>query len=228
MVGNGLRVLLTLIAVLVAQTAWCDAWPSKPVRILVGQGAGGGQDIIARYLADRLGAALGQQIIIENRPGAAGIIGTQAAARALPDGYTFLVGSSAALASNPFTVKSLPYDPVKDFVPVALLTRPGFLISVNAKRPIKTLADMVAIGRSEPGKLSRGDRRDAQRNRAGRGLSEESDRGGFHSGALHQHDAGTAGHRRRHHRRVHSGRRDRDAVHCQRCVAADRSDRAGA
>ena len=154
MVGNRLRVLLTLIAVLVAQTAWCDAWPSKPVRILVGQGAGGGQDIIARYLADRLGAALGQQIIIENRPGAAGIIGTQAAARALPDGYTFLVGSSAALASNPFTVKSLPYDPVKDFVPVALLTRPGFLISVNAKRPIKTLADLVAIGRSEPGKLS--------------------------------------------------------------------------
>jgi tripartite-type tricarboxylate transporter receptor subunit TctC len=150
----GLRVLLAIAALAVAQSAWCQAWPTKPVRIFVAQGAGGGQDTITRYLADRLGTALGQQIIIENRPGAAGIIGTQAAARAVPDGYTFLVGSSAALASNPFTVKSLPYDPVKDFVPLALLTRPGFLIVANAKRPINTLADIVAIGRKEPGKLS--------------------------------------------------------------------------
>jgi len=137
-----------------AQQAWCQPWPTKPVRILVAQGAGGGQDIITRYLADRLATALGQQIIIENRPGAAGIIGTQAAARAAPDGYTFLVGSSAALASNPFTVKSLPYDPVRDFVPVALLTRPGFLIAANTKHPVKTLADVVAIATREPGKVS--------------------------------------------------------------------------
>lgn len=154
MFWRGLRVLLSFVAVAAAQQAWCQPWPNKPVRIFVAQGAGGGQDTITRYLADRLATALGQQIIIENRPGAAGIIGTQTAARSVPDGYTFLIGSSAALASNPFTVKSLPYDPVKDFVPVALLTRPGFLIAVNAKRPIKTLSDLVAAGTSQPGKLS--------------------------------------------------------------------------
>ena len=225
MFWSGLRVLLSFVAVAAAQQAWCQPWPNKPVRIFVAQGAGGGQDTITRYLADRLATALGQQIIIENRPGAAGIIGTQAAARSVPDGYTFLIGSSAALASNPFTVKSLPYDPVKDFVPVALLTRPGFLIAVNSKRPIKTLSDLVAAGTSQPGKLSVVI--DGSRNATGlvAAYLEESDRGGFHAGPLHQHDAGAAGYGRRNYRRVHPGRRDRKALHRQRRLASDHSER---
>lgn len=154
MFRSHLRTLLAFAAVMLSFPAWPQQWPAKPIRIFVAQGAGGGQDTITRYLADRLGIALGQQVIIENRPGAGGIIGTQAAARAAPDGYNFLVGSSAALASNPYTVKSLPYDPVKDFVPIALLTKPGFLIAANAKLPVKTLADIVALGKAEPGKLS--------------------------------------------------------------------------
>lgn len=129
-------------------------WPDRPIRIFVAQGAGGGQDTIIRFIADKVSPIVGQQIIVENRPGAGAIIGMQAAARAPADGYNFAMTSSAAMASNPHLVKALPYDPLKDFTPVALLTRPGFAISVNAKLPIKTLADIVEIEKKTPGKLS--------------------------------------------------------------------------
>lgn len=146
--------LASLLCCIVAAGAQAQQWPEKTIRMFVAQGAGGGQDTIIRYLADKVSQIIGQQIIIENRPGAGALIGMQAAARAPADGYNFAMTSSAAMASNPHLVKALPYHPLKDFVPVALLTRPGFAISVNAKLPIRTLADIVAIEKASPGKLS--------------------------------------------------------------------------
>ena len=134
--------------------AHAQAWPDRPLHLFVSQGAGGGQDSIARYLADKVSAILGQPIVIENRPGAGGIIGTQAAARATPDGYNFAITSSATMASNPHLVKNLPYDPLNDFVPVALLSKPGFLISANANRPFKTLSELIAVEKKAPGSLN--------------------------------------------------------------------------
>jgi tripartite-type tricarboxylate transporter receptor subunit TctC len=140
--------------VTLAKPATAQNWPERPIHLFVSQGAGGGQDSIARYLADKVGANLGQPIIIENRPGAGGIIGTQAAARATPDGYNFAITSSATMASNPHLVKNLPYDPQNDFVPVALLSKPGFLISANPSRPFKTLAELIATEKKTPGSLT--------------------------------------------------------------------------
>ena len=134
--------------------ALAQQWPERPIRLYVAQGPGGGQDTIARYLADKVSGVLRQQIVIENRPGAGALIGMQAAARAPADGYSFAMTSSAAMASNPHLVKALPYDPLKDFVPVAMISRPGFLITINARSPLKTLADVVAQEKKSPGSLS--------------------------------------------------------------------------
>ena len=144
-----------LIALSAASTtSLAQNWPDRPIHIFVAQGAGGGQDSITRYIADKLSQRLKQSIVIENRPGAGAIIGTQAAARATPDGYNFAVTSSASMASNPHLVKALPYDPLKDFIPVALLSKPGFLFSANAKLPAKTLPELIALEKKEPGRIA--------------------------------------------------------------------------
>ncbi len=134
--------------------ASAQQWPDKPIHLFIAQGAGGGQDTIGRYIADKISGQLKQSFVIENRPGAGGVIGMQQAARAGSDGYNFAITSSASMASNPHLMKALPYDPMKDFVPVALLSKPGFLISVNPKVPAKTLADLIALEKKEPGRLS--------------------------------------------------------------------------
>lgn len=155
MYGTVTRRLLALIVVAISFPAWSQQWPTKPIRIFVPQGAGSGQDAYMRYLAEHLTKALGQQIIIENRPGGGGTIGTRAAATAPADGYNFVVASSASFASTPHTVKVLGYDPLKDFIPVAMISAPGgFLMVANSKLPVKTFADLVAIGKADPGKLS--------------------------------------------------------------------------
>ena len=134
--------------------AQAQQWPDRSIRVYVAQGAGGGQDTIARYLSEKVSAVLKQQVIIENRAGAGAIIGMQAAARAPADGYNFAMTSSAGMASNPHLVKALPYDPLKDFTPVAMISRPGFLISINAKSPHKTLADVISQDKASPGSLA--------------------------------------------------------------------------
>lgn len=154
MAGKVVRAWGVIAALLTAFPALAQTWPDRPIRMYVAQGAGGGQDTIIRYVADKVSQILAQQIIVENRPGAGALIGMQAAARAPADGYHFAMTSSAAMASNPHLVKALPYDPLKDFTPVALLTRPGFLISANASLPIKSLADLVAVEKQSPGKVS--------------------------------------------------------------------------
>src|SRR5215470_5476287 len=95
-----------------------QSWPTRPIKFIVSQAAGGTPDIVCRLITDKVAHALGQQIVVENRPGGGNIVGAQAAARAAPDGYTFFWATAAALVTNPYTFKSLPYDPERDFVPV--------------------------------------------------------------------------------------------------------------
>jgi tripartite-type tricarboxylate transporter receptor subunit TctC len=146
--------LLALVAALAAQPASAQSWPTKPVRIIVSLAAGGTPDIICRLLADRLSTALGQQVVVENRPGGGNIVGAQLAARAAPDGYTLYFATAAALVTNPFTYKTLPYDPLKDFVPVAMIAKNPFLILANPGVPVRDLGELAAFDKGNPGKLA--------------------------------------------------------------------------
>ena len=109
---------------------------------------------MARVVTNKLSAALGQNVIVENKPGAGNVIGAQAAARAAPDGYTFFFATSAALVTNPFMLKNLSYDPLKDFAPVALVTRSHQVFVVHPDFPAKTVAELIAIDKASPGKYS--------------------------------------------------------------------------
>ena len=134
--------------------AKAQAWPSRPITFIVSQAAGSSPDVMARLMASKLEPLLGQSIIIDNKPGAGNVIGAQAAAQAAPDGYKFFFATSAALANNVYMLKKLPYDPVRDFTPVALVTRSHQMIVVNKDLPAHNLAELIAIEKKEPGKLS--------------------------------------------------------------------------
>ncbi|KAF1050101.1 Bug family tripartite tricarboxylate transporter substrate binding protein [Xylophilus sp.] len=131
------------------------AWPDRPIRFIVPAAAGGAPDIAARLFGDRLAAKLGQPVVIDNRPGAAGNIGMQAVATATPDGYTIAYGNNATLATNEFLFSKLPYDPAR-LVPVAQLTRAASLLVVNNDSPAKTVQDLVQLARQRPGAMSFG------------------------------------------------------------------------
>ncbi len=131
-----------------------QAWPSRPIKFILSQPPGTGPDIISRLFSDRLAKTWGQAVVIENRPGGNNVIGAQAAARAPADGYNYYFATTAATVINLFTLKSLPYDPVKDFVPVALIAKSPFVMVVNSDLPVKNVADLIALAKSQPGKLS--------------------------------------------------------------------------
>ena len=129
-------------------------WPQRPVTFIVSQSAGASPDVMARMIAIKLTGPLGQTVIIENKPGAGNVIGATAAARAAPDGYTFFFATSASLVTNPYMVKNLSYDPLKDFVPVSLITRSHQIIVVHPDVPAKTLAELIALDKASPGKYT--------------------------------------------------------------------------
>jgi tripartite-type tricarboxylate transporter receptor subunit TctC len=131
------------------------AYPDKTIRIVVPFAAGGGTDVIARTLAQEMVKDFGTTVIIENKPGAGTIVGTQAVAMSEPDGYTLLMGTFAH-AVNPSLNAKLPYDPHKDFAPVALIARSFNIVVVNSASPIKSIADLIAAAKSDPNKLSYG------------------------------------------------------------------------
>jgi tripartite-type tricarboxylate transporter receptor subunit TctC len=131
-----------------------QSWPNKPVRLIVSQAAGGAPDIVARLVSDKLSRAWGQQVIVENRPGSGNIVGAQAAARAAPDGYTLFFATAASLVTNPYTFKTLPYDPVKDFVPIGMVGKAPFLVLVHPGVPAKTIGELIAAEKAQPGKLT--------------------------------------------------------------------------
>jgi tripartite-type tricarboxylate transporter receptor subunit TctC len=145
------------VAASAAPLAWSQAatgWPDKPIRILLSQPPGSGPDNVARLLADRLAKALGQPLVIENKPGGQNVIGAQAAARATPDGYTFYFATTAALITNQHLFKTLPYDSQKDFMPVAFVAKSPFAVLVREESPIKSMAELVAQAKARPGQLS--------------------------------------------------------------------------
>jgi tripartite-type tricarboxylate transporter receptor subunit TctC len=131
------------------------AFPSRPVHILVPYPPGGGVDILSRTLGDELSKQWGQSVIVENRPGAGGIVASQALATSAPDGYTLIMVASGH-ATNAFLYKKLPYDTFKDFTPISLLASSPNILLVRADSPYKTLADLLAAARQKPGSLSYG------------------------------------------------------------------------
>ena len=133
-----------------------QAWPDKPVKWVLSQPPGSGPDNVARVLSDRLGKSWGQAVVIENKPGGQNIIGAQTAARAPADGYTFYFATTAALVTNPLLFKTLPYDPAKDFVPVAFIARSPFAVLVRAESPIHSIDDLVTRSKAAAGKLTLG------------------------------------------------------------------------
>jgi tripartite-type tricarboxylate transporter receptor subunit TctC len=149
-----MAVFACALALLVSSEASAQNWPQRPVTFIVSQSAGASPDVMARMITNKLSAALGQSFVVENKPGAGNVIGAQAAARSAPDGYTFFFATSAALVTNPYMLKNLGYDPVKDFAPVALVTRSHQIVVVNPQVPAKTLAELIALDKASPGKIS--------------------------------------------------------------------------
>jgi tripartite-type tricarboxylate transporter receptor subunit TctC len=148
--------LAVLAAVGAAPAAAQEAYPSKPVRVIVPYPAGGGTDFFARAAGAKLSTLLGQQIVVDNRPGAATIIGAEAAAGSPPDGYTLLLGDSATYAVNPSLYRKLPYDPQKDFAPISLTGRFALLLVVNPSVPANSVQELIRLAKSKPGQLDYG------------------------------------------------------------------------
>jgi tripartite-type tricarboxylate transporter receptor subunit TctC len=149
------RFLACLVLIIsTVPAALAQSWPSKPVRLVVPFAPGGTVDVLTRLLSERLNASLGQPFLIENRPGAGGNIGAEAVARAAPDGYTLLVSGSPTHAVNPTLYKKLPFDPIRDFTPIALIGTSPNLFVVNPAAPVHSVQDLIKLAREKPGDVS--------------------------------------------------------------------------
>ncbi len=149
-----LALALASLAAWPATAVRAQAWPDKSIRFVISQPAGSGPDAIARLLAERLSKTWGQAVWIDNKPGGQNIIGAETAAHATPDGSTFYMATTAALVTNPFLFKHLPYDPQKDYVPVAFVGRSPFALIVAGDSPVKTLKEFVDKAKASPGMVS--------------------------------------------------------------------------
>ena len=149
-------VCLTAVAVLAGASVVANAqgYPDKSIRLVVPYSPGGGTDLIARALAQKLTETFGQQVIVENRAGANGNIGMELVAKSAPDGYTLILGLTAQFAVNPGLYKKLSYDPVRDFAPVALLARNPYILVVHPSLPAKSVKEFVALAKARPGQLA--------------------------------------------------------------------------
>jgi tripartite-type tricarboxylate transporter receptor subunit TctC len=148
---------LVAASAFVAPALWAqaDSWPKQSVKVIVPYGAGGGTDILARLVSQKLSEKWGQPVVIENRPGADAMLGTEQAARALPDGYT-LVFIAPSHVLNPGMRSSMPYDTVKDFAPISMVAATPFALFVNNQLPAKSVRELVALAKAQPGKLTFG------------------------------------------------------------------------
>jgi tripartite-type tricarboxylate transporter receptor subunit TctC len=156
--GRVLGVVLACVAAALgaqAQAQSAAGWPTRPIRMIVPTGAGTATDIMARLVANGIGAGLGQPVVVENLPGASGLPAHQAAARATPDGHTLLFTATSGMSVNPISFKTLPYDPARDFTAVAMVCNLGpQMLSVNAELPVKTVPEFFAYAKANRGKLS--------------------------------------------------------------------------
>jgi tripartite-type tricarboxylate transporter receptor subunit TctC len=131
-----------------------QAYPDKPIRLIVPQAAASATDIFARHFTPRMSEILGQPLVVDNRPGAGAIIGTEAVAKAPPDGYTLLLGGSQTHAINKSLYRRLSYDPIADFVPVGRIGQQAMILATNASIPAKSVAELLAYGKANPGKMN--------------------------------------------------------------------------
>lgn len=152
----GQAIAALTLTLLVASSAWAaESYPAKPIRFIVPFGAGGPGDAIGRMVGRKMAEGLAQPVIIDNRSGATTIIGTEMAAKSLPDGYTMLLISTTH-SVNPSLFNKLPYDPIKDFSPVTMLANTPFMLVVHPSVPAKSVSELVALARSKPGQLNYG------------------------------------------------------------------------
>ena len=146
-------VVVTFMLGAATSIALAQAWPSRTIRLIVPFPPGGGNDVIARVVAQKLGERLGQPVVVENRAGANGIVGLQALMQAPPDGHTIAVGAAGPLAVNPSLYDKLPYDPLKDFAPITNMVNFPLLLVTHPSVPAKTTRELVALAKAQPGKL---------------------------------------------------------------------------
>ena len=145
---------LVLVALAAVPAFAQDGFPNKPIRLIVGYAAGGGNDIIARVVAGKMGEGLGQPVIIENKPGAQSIIAAEMVAKAAPDGYTILMGPSGPITMNPATYSKLPYAPLRDFVPLSMIGSFPLILVTSANSPVKSVKELIDFAKANPGKTN--------------------------------------------------------------------------
>ncbi|MSQ54520.1 MAG: tripartite tricarboxylate transporter substrate binding protein [Betaproteobacteria bacterium] len=149
-----MRIAALLLGLVVAASVQAQGWPSRPLKLVVPFPAGGGTDLVGRAIAAKLADALGQPVVVENRPGAGGTIGADAVAKSAPDGYTLGIATSSTHPASVVLQKSVPYDPLKSFEPVTMLAVTSFVIMANPALPAKDLKELVAYAKANPGKLN--------------------------------------------------------------------------
>jgi len=148
------RIIALLFGLALLGTSQAQNYPDKPIRIVVGYAAGGGNDIIVRVMQPEMQKGLGQPVIIENKPGAQSIIAAESVARSVPDGYTLLMGPSGPMTINPATYSKLPYDAQRDFTPISMICEFPLLVAVDAKLPIRSVKELIAFAKANPGKAN--------------------------------------------------------------------------
>ncbi len=151
-----IRAVLAVSLLIAATAASAQSWPDKPLKLLIPFTPGGVTDILGRLAAQKLGDGLGQAVVVENRGGAGGIIGAEAAAKSPPDGYLVFFGSTGTLSSQPAMKSSLPYDPVKSFSPISLLANAPVVIVVRSSLPVNSLQELVQLAKAQPGEIKYG------------------------------------------------------------------------
>lgn len=148
------KITAALAIALLPLLAAAQAWPNKPIRVIVSVPAGGTPDVTARLVTPGLSSLLGQQLVVDNRGGAGGLIGAELAANATPDGYTLFISSPGALTILPHLRKNVPYDTLRDFVPIGLISIGPFLLITHPSVPARTVKELIALARAQPGKLN--------------------------------------------------------------------------
>lgn len=143
-----------ILAALLSLSAHADNWPSKPVKMVVPFPAGGPTDVMTRVVAEKLSTALGQSVIVDNKPGAGGTIGAQFVAKSAPDGYTFVMATGSTHSVGPYLVSTPPYDPVKDFAPVVWAGNAPNILVVSPKLGFRNVRDLIAYAKAHPGQLN--------------------------------------------------------------------------
>src|SRR6201991_1086132 len=144
--------LIALLAASVAAAA--QDYPNRPITLVVPYAAGGGNDLMARIVSERMSKTLGQQVVIENRAGAGGSTATRAVAKSPPDGYTLVIGGTGTLAVNPTLYQNVGYDPRKDFAPVGLIGTSALVVLTNPNLPARNIRDLIELAKKDPGKLN--------------------------------------------------------------------------